>query len=204
MTTSKKQLIDQTARIADFVVAITCSVGGLEALIKILSGLPEDFPGAIVIVQHLSSKFKSRLPEILMRHTELALERAVDGAKLVEGSIYVAPPDYHLIINHDHTLGLSNAPKEHFVRPSAEYTFKSLANSYGTKAIAVVLTGYDSDGQEGVRLVKEMGGKVIAQDQATSKAFGMPKSAIETGCVDLILPLEEIADGIINLVIAKR
>lgn len=204
MTTSKKQLIDQTARIADFVVAITCSVGGLEALIKILSGLPEDFPGAIVIVQHLSSKFKSRLPEILMRHTELALERAVDGAKLVEGSIYVAPPDYHLVINHDHTLGLSNAPKEHFVRPSAEYTFKSLANSYGTKAIAVVLTGYDSDGQEGVRLVKEMGGKVIAQDQATSKAFGMPKSAIETGCVDLILPLEEIADGIINLVIAKR
>lgn len=204
MTMSKKRLIDQTARIADFVVAITCSVGGLEALIKILSGLPEDFPGAIVIVQHLSSKFKSRLPEILMRHTKLALERAVDGAKLVEGSIYVAPPDYHLIINHDGTLGLSDAPKAHYVRPSAEYTFKSLADSYRTKAIAVVLTGYDSDGQEGVRLVKELGGKVIAQDQATSKAFGMPKSAIETGCVDLILPLDEVADGIVNLVIAKR
>ncbi|HEY9767320.1 MAG TPA: chemotaxis protein CheB [Coleofasciculaceae cyanobacterium] len=203
MTASKKRLIDQTARMADFVVAIACSVGGLEALTEIVSALSVGFPGAIVIVQHLSPKYKSRLPEILMRHTNLAIEQAVEGAKLVEGSVYVAPAGYHLIINPNGTLGLSDAPKEHFVRPSAEYTFKSLANSYRTKAIGVVLTGYDSDGQEGVGLIKELGGKVIAQDQATSKAFSMPQSAIETGCVDLILPIEEIAAGIVNLVIAK-
>ncbi len=203
MTASKKRLIDQTAKMADFVVAIACSVGGLEALTEIFSTLSVDFPGAIVIVQHLSPKYKSRLPEILMRHTNLAIEQATEGAKLVEGSVYVAPPGYHLIINPNGTLGLSDAPKEHFVRPSAEYTFRSLANSYRNKAIGVVLTGYDSDGQEGVRLIKELGGKIIAQDQATSKAFGMPQSAIKTGCVDLILPIDEIAAGIVNLVIAK-
>lgn len=90
-----------------------------------------------------------------------------------------------------------------FVRPSAEILFESVAESYQNRAIAVVLTGGDRDGSTGVQKIKQMGGKVIAQDQATSKVLGMPSAAIATGCVDWILPLEQIAEAITNLVIYR-
>lgn len=192
-----------TSKAADKVVAIASSKGGLEALQQILSSLPADFNGAIVIVQHISALFKSHLASVLDRHASLKIEQATEGAKLLLGKVYVAPPDHHVIVNRDGSLSLSHAPKEHFVRPSAEYTFKSLADSYREKAIAVVLTGYDGDGREGIRVVKEKGGKTIAQDRSTSLVFDMPESAIATGCVDLILPLDKIADGIISMVNAR-
>ena len=183
------------------VIAIASSMGGIEALRTIVSALPMDFPGAILIVQHLSPRYESHLRDIIARCTTLEVRQAAEGMKLHAKTIYVTPPDKHLIINQDGTLSLSDAPKEHFVRPSAEYTFRSLADSYGEKAIAIVLTGCDGDGREGVQLVSQMGGKVIAQDRETSKVFSMPANAIETGCVDLILPIEEIADGIVNMVL---
>ena len=184
------------------VIAIASSMGGIEALKKVVSTLPSDFPAAIILVQHLSPQHESYLAEIIGRDTELRVRQAKEGMVLCAGNIYVTPPNKHLIINSNETLSLSDEPKEHFVRPSAEYTFKSLAKSYKERAIAVVLTGCDGDGKEGVKIVKEMGGKVIAQDRETSKAFSMPENAIETGCVDLILPLNEITDGIANMVFA--
>ena len=189
-----------SVKIADKIVAIASSKGGIDALETVLGNLPADFKGAIVVVQHLSSLFESYLANVLSRHTELDVQPAREGAKLCPGTVHVAPSDHHVIVNHDGSLSLSHAPKAHFVRPSAEYTFKSLADSFGEQAIAVVLTGYDSDGEEGVQKIKDQGGKVIAQNQETSVVFGMPQSAIETGCVDLILPLDRIADGIIKLV----
>ena len=182
------------------VIAIASSAGGIEALTTVVSALPADFSGAIVIVQHLSPHYQSYLPEILARRTELTVNEATEGTKLRAGQIYVTPPNKHSIVNKNGTLSLSDAPKEHYVRPSAEYTFKSLAMSYREKAVAIVLTGCDGDGKEGVQKIKEMGGKVIAQNEETSQVFSMPYSAIETGCVDLILPLNEIVDGIINIV----
>ena len=182
------------------VIAIASSVGGIEALKTIVSSLPPNFPGAILIVQHLSALFKSHLTQILNRCSALQANEAEEGMRLRTGNIYVAPPNKHLIVNSNGTLSLSDAPKEHFVRPSAEYTFTSLANSYATKAVAIVLTGGDGDGKEGVQIIKKMGGKVIAQDRETSQVFGMPRSAIETGCVDLILPIDEIADSIVDIV----
>ncbi|MGL6344776.1 MAG: chemotaxis protein CheB [Waterburya sp.] len=203
MTIAKTELTSLATKAANKVVAIAASKGGISALKEVLAYLPSDFPGAIIIVQHLSPLFKSYLADLLNRHTPLHVERATDGAKLTTGKIYVAPPDYHVIVNANHSINLSQAAKEHFVRPSAEYTFKSLAEHYRQRAIAVVLTGYDGDGSEGVKKIKAMGGKVIAQDQETSVVFGMPQSAIKTGCVDLILPLDKIADGIINMVNKK-
>jgi two-component system, chemotaxis family, protein-glutamate methylesterase/glutaminase len=200
ITTVKTELNSPTIQVADRVVAIAASKGGISALQKVLSHLPADFPGAMIIIQHLSPLFKSHLANILDRHTPLQVQRATDGAKLTSGKIYVAPPDHHVIVNENHSINLSQAAKEHFVRPSAEYTFKSLADNYQHQAIAVVLTGYDGDGSEGVKKIKAMGGKVIAQDKETSVVFGMPQSAIETGCVDLVLPLDKIADAIINMV----
>ena len=182
------------------VVAIASSMGGVEALKTVVAALPQNFPGAIIIVQHLSPQYKSHLTQILGRSCALQVNEPEEGMSLKAGNIYVAVPNKHLIINSDGTISLSDAPREHFVRPSAEYTFKSLAKSYGKKAVAIVLTGCDGDGREGVQIIQEMGGKVIAQDRETSQVFSMPQSAIETGCVDLVLPLEEIADGIVNVV----
>lgn len=182
------------------VVAIASSMGGIQALITIISALPSNFSAAILLVQHLSPKHESHLTHILSRYTTLNVQEVREGMSLEQGTIYVTPPDKHLLVNNDSTLSLSDAPKEHYVRPSAEYTFKSLANSYGYKAIAVVLTGCDGDGKEGVQQVSKMGGKVIAQNRESAEAFSMPETAIETGCVDLVLPLDEIADGIMNMV----
>ena len=190
----------QIAQEPNRVVAIASSMGGIEALIEVVSGLPVDLPAAILLVQHLSPKRESYLTHIIARHTELEVREAKEGMSLNAGTICVTPPDKHLIVNQNGTLSLSDAPKEHFVRPSAEYTFKSLANSYGKRAIAIVLTGCDGDGQEGVQIVSEMGGKVIAQNRESAKVFSMPENAIKTGCVDLVLPLDEIADGIVNVV----
>ena len=182
------------------VVAIASSMGGIEALKTVVAALPQDFPGAIIIVQHLSPQYKSHLTQILSRCCALKVNEAKEGMSLKAGNIYVAVPNKHSIVNPDGTISLSDAPKEHFVRPSAEYTFKSLANSYGKKAVAIVLTGCDGDGKEGVQTIQQMGGKVIAQNRETSQVFSMPQSAIETGCVDLVLPIEEVADGIVNMV----
>ena len=205
--TSRKQYISnreyvslEEGREPNRVMAIASSMGGIEALKTVVSNLPQDFPGAIIIVQHLSPLYKSHLTTILSRETSLQVNEAKEKMPLYAGCIYVTPPNKHLIIQENGTLSLSDAPKEHFVRPSAEYTFKSLANAYREKAVGIVLTGCDGDGKEGVQIIKEMGGKVIAQDRQTSKVFSMPENAIETGCVDLILPLDEIADGMVNMV----
>ncbi len=184
-------------------VAICASAGGLNALSQVLSGLPADFPVAIAVVQHLSSQFPSLLAEILSRRTQLLVKQAESGDLLLPGTVYVAPSDQHLLVNPDSTLSLSHSELVHFVRPSADLLFESAAASFKQQAIAVVLTGTGVDGAMGVRAIKEMGGTVIAQDQSTSEFFGMPEAAIKTGVVDLIVPLNEIAAALVNLVTVK-
>lgn len=183
------------------IVALTASVDGLHALSTILSALRADLPASLVVVQHLSPNHPSLLAKILNERTALAVQQAEAGCKLSPGKVFIAPPDYHLLVNPDATLSLSQTEKVHFVRPSAEILFESVAESYQNRAIAVVLTGGNGDGSRGVRMIKQMGGKVIAQDQATSKVWGMPSAAIATGCVDWILSLDKIAEAITNLVI---
>lgn len=182
------------------IVALAASADGLKALIEILSSLPSDFPVSIVIVKHLSPDYTSYLANILNRYTPLRVKQAEHGEKLSPSVVYVAPPKYHLLVEPDATLALSESAKVRFVRPSADVLFTSVAESYKERAIAVVLTGGDMDGAKGVQAIKKMGGTVIAQDEATSTVFGMPAAAIETGCVDYILPLTEISDVITKLV----
>jgi two-component system chemotaxis response regulator CheB len=116
------------------------------------------------------------------------------------GTVYIAPPNNHLLINPDGIISLTQSELVHFVRPSADLLFESVAASYKDRAIAVVLTGSGSDGNLGVRAIKKMGGTVIAQDEASSEFYGMPGAAIQTGSVDFILPLEEIAPALVTLV----
>lgn len=183
------------------VVAMAASVGGLEALSVILGGLPAGFPGAIAIVMHLSPDHKSILAEILDRRTHLVVREAHTGDVLCPSEVFVAPPNHHLFVGPNGRLKLSSsmAKKINYARPSAEPLFASVAEVYGTEAIAVVLTGGDGDGSFGVQVIKEHGGTVIAQDRTTSKDFSMPESSIKTGDVDFVLPLDKIAAQLMSL-----
>lgn len=186
------------------IVALTASAHGLDALTQVLSSLSDNFPAAIVVVQHLSPKHRSLFAPILNRRTAVEVIEAEEGGQLRAGLVMIAPPDYHLLVNSDGSVSLSQTEKVHFVRPAAEVLFESVAKNYKERAIAVVLTGADRDGSLGVQLIKQAGGKVIAQDKATSKVWGMPSAAIATGCVDWVLPLDKISTALTNLVLFGR
>lgn len=188
------------------VIAMAASVGGMKALSVILGALPADFPAAIVVVMHLSPAHKSILAEILNKRTPLIVKQGQTGDILCPACVFIAPPNHHMLIKKGGRLELSSdsAAKVHFARPSAEPLFSSVAKVYKKKAIAVVLTGGDGDGSTGVQIIKDHGGKVIAQDRPTSEDFSMPETSIQTGDVDCILPLEEIAPKLIEWVGAGR
>lgn len=184
------------------VIAMATSVGGLKALSVILADLPADFPAAIAIVMHLSPDHKSILAELLNRRTPLVVKQAHSGDILGPGCVFVAPPNHHLSVARSGRLELSSATAEkvHYSRPSAEPLFASVAATYKKDAIAVVLTGGDGDGSFGVQIIKDKGGTVIAQDRPTSENFSMPETSIQTGDVDFILPLDQIAAKLLALV----
>lgn len=183
------------------IVALAASAGGLAALSKVLSALPANFPAGIVVVQHLDPRHRSLIAEIIDQRTPLPVQEAAEGDQLSPGHVYIAPPDYHLLVNSTGCLSLTHTEPVHFVRPSADRLFESVAASYKQRAIAVVLTGSGHDGAAGIQAIKKMGGTVIAQDKETSEFFGMPEAAIQTGCVDFVLPLPAIAPALILLVI---
>jgi len=186
------------------VVALAASAGGLTALSRVLTGLPAHFPAAILVVQHLDPHHRSMMADILGRRTALRVTQAEEGDRFLPGGVYIAPPNRHLLVNPDGTLSLSQSELVHFVRPSADLLFESVAATSKERAIAVVLTGTGGDGNMGVRAIKKMGGTVIAQDEQTSEFFGMPSAAIQTGCVDFILPLDEISKALVTLVIRGK
>ncbi len=183
------------------VVALAASAGGLGALNLVFAELPGDFPAALVVVQHLDPRHRSLMAEILGRRTRLRVKQAAEGDELRPGTVFIAPPDRHLLVNPDGTLSLARTQLVHFVRPSADLLFESVAASYRERALAVVLTGTGIDGTMGVQAIKKMGGTVIAQDEPSSDFFGMPGAAIQTGSVDLILPLTGIAPALVGLVV---
>ncbi len=186
------------------VVALAASAGGLQALTRVLAGLKTDFRASVVVVQHLDPRHRSMMAEILGRRTPLPVSQAKDGETLQPGHVYISPPDQHLLVNLDGTLSLTHTELVHFLRPSADLLFESVAASYKERAVAVVLSGTGMDGAFGVRAIKEMGGIVIAQDEKTAEFFGMPEAAIQTGKVDYILPLDDIAITLTRLVEAGK
>jgi two-component system, chemotaxis family, protein-glutamate methylesterase/glutaminase len=185
------------------IVALAASAGGLQALSCVLAGLPASFPAATVVVQHLDPRHRSLIADILGRRTALKVREAKEGDVLTAGVVFTAPPNRHLLVNPDATLSLSQSELVHFVRPSADLLFESVAASFRDRAIAVVLSGMGVDGAMGLRAVRKMGGTIIVQDEATSEFFGMPGAAIGTGTANFILPLNEIADALSTLVASR-
>jgi two-component system chemotaxis response regulator CheB len=181
------------------IVALAASAGGLNALTHVLHALPSDFPAAIVVVQHLDPRHRSLMADILGRRTGLKVKEAAQGDHVAPGTVMIAPPNNHLLVNQDGSLTLTQTELVHFVRPSADLLFESTAAAYRERAIAVVLSGSGSDGAMGVKAIKKMGGTVIVQDQQSSEFGGMPEAARQTGLVDFVLPLHEIAPALQTL-----
>jgi two-component system, chemotaxis family, protein-glutamate methylesterase/glutaminase len=182
------------------IVAFAASAGGVFALTEILGKLPARFPAIVVVVQHLDPRHRSLMPQIVGRRSNLPVFQSIDGMEVQRGTVYLAPPDRHLLINRDSTVSLTQTELVNFVRPSADLLFESVAAAYGERAIAVVLTGAGKDGSMGVTAIKKRGGTVLVQDEASSEFFSMPSAAIRTGTVDFVLSLDEIASALVTLV----
>ena len=188
-------------------VVVAASAGGLAALETLLSHLPKRFPAPLVIVLHLSPDHRSHMAEILERYTDLRVKQAEEGDTLRAGTVYCAPPDFHVLVTEERTLTLTHTGQVRHVRPSADALFESAAEVFGEGVVAVVLTGTGRDAQDGTRAVKRRGGVTLAQDER-AQYFGMPQAAIQTGMVDFVLPLEKLAAKVLELTLdpddAKR
>lgn len=180
------------------VVAMGASAGGLVALTHVLRSLPRTFPSSIVVVQHLAPGHKSWIADLLGRSTPLKVKQAEHGEILLPGMVYTAPPDEHLLVGPG-KIQLAHTQLVHFSRPSIDLLFESVAGTYGSRSIAVVLSGSGKDGSSGIRTIKEAGGVTVAQLPETAEFRPMPEAAIETGCVDFVLRLEEIGQKLTEL-----
>jgi two-component system chemotaxis response regulator CheB len=181
-------------------VAIGSSTGGPMALHTLLHGLPRDFPVPVVVVQHMSPGFLAGLVSWLQVGCALPLQVAQDGQAAHPGQVYFAPDEQHLVFAGRGVLRLIDAPPVSHVRPSATVLFESIARLYGHEALGVLLTGMGDDGALGLQAIHERGGLTLAQDEATSVVYGMPRVAAELGAVDHSLPLPSIASRLVEWV----
>lgn len=193
-------------------VVIAASQGGLEAYREILAGLPEAFPAAVVIMQHRSPRpgHPDWLPGLLARETSLAVQSATHGSRPQPGTVYVAPSCGQLLFGSDGSFVIADPPQldgadghaGRAVVPRADPLLAAAASAFGPRMIAVVVSGRLRDGAEGVVAVKQAGGRVLVQDQATAQCSGMPAAAIGTGCVDFVLPVGTISRALVTLAMA--
>jgi two-component system, chemotaxis family, protein-glutamate methylesterase/glutaminase len=175
------------------------SWGGLHALETVLSGLPSTFRTPIVIAQHRSADSGSgALARLLSVRSGLEVSDADDKEPIEDGHVYLAPPDYHLLVEPE-GFALSTDDVVQHSRPSIDVLFDSAADTYSDDLVAVVLTGANADGAYGLKRVKRRGGATIVQDPETAEKREMPEAAIATGCADYVLPLEAIAPKLTEL-----
>lgn len=185
----------------DNIVAIGTSTGGPRALQTLIPELPEDINAAIVIVQHMPPKFTKSLADRLNSISNIKVKEAEDGDILSKGCGYIAPGDYHMKVvkeANNLVIRLNKEPQVMGLRPTVDMMMESVAKISGYSKLGIILTGMGSDGTNGIIEMKQSGSYTIAQDETTSVVYGMPKSAIATNCIDVILPLEKIANKIIN------
>ena len=179
-------------------IVIGCSMGGMRALQTILESLPKEFCVPIAVVQHRYRTSNEALPAFLRRYTHLEVVDADDKQWIRSGTVYLAPADYHLMVERGE-ISLSVDARVEYSRPSVDVLFESAADAYGASVVGVVLTGANADGARGAMAIKRRGGLVIAQDPETAEAPQMPRAAIEKAAVDRILPLERIGPFLVEL-----
>jgi two-component system chemotaxis response regulator CheB len=180
-------------------IVIGASLGGFDALRMIFSRLPKRFPLPIVVVQHRDKDSDETLSELLQKDCKLIITETHDKEKLRSGFIYIAPPDYHVLVEDDH-LSLSVDPPVKFSRPSIDVLFESAARSKKGALIGIILTGANTDGAYGLAEVKARGGFTIVQDPKKAAALAMPEAALAACIVDEVVPVEKIVHVIKRLV----
>jgi len=185
------------------VVAIAASAGGLPAIRQILATLPREFPAAILVQTHLSPDYPSILAEVLGWRSNLPVVWAAHQERLRAGCVTVAPPGQHVRVTPSGEMRLRSWKQMGHVKPHADGLFTSVASSFTTRVIGVVLTGFLSDGARGVRAIKQCGGRVLVQDPSTAEATDMPCAAIRTGCADFVLALPALVAALTSLVMVR-
>lgn len=174
------------------IVAIASSTGGPRALCLLLSTLSSDFPFPIVIAQHIAQGFTDGLIDILGTHSLFPVKKGEHGEQVESGVVYVSPSSRHMFIDRDRRIGFLERRSSDIYFPSCDRLLSSAAKIYGHKSIGIILTGMGKDGVAGIRKIREVGGKTIAQDESTSIVFGMPGEAIASGCVDVVAAIQDI------------
>jgi two-component system chemotaxis response regulator CheB len=177
-------------------VVIGASTGGPAALLALLPRLPATLPAPVIIAQHMPALYTAQLARALAARSAVAVREAASGDALEPGVVYVAPGGRDLLVGRHGTLSLRPAPRFGDGCPSANHAMTSLAEHAPGPCLAVVLTGMGRDGAAGARAIKAAGGLVLAQDEASSLVWGMPRAAVETGCVDAVVALDDLADMI--------
>ncbi|HVE71553.1 MAG TPA: chemotaxis protein CheB [Thermoanaerobaculia bacterium] len=180
------------------IIVIGASAGGIDAIRTILGGLPEDFPGSLLVVVHTSPDSPGVLDVIFNSAGALPAVTARDGERIAPGHVYVAPPDHHLLIEPGR-MCLTRGPKENRFRPAVDPLFRSAAQTYGPRVAGIILSGGLDDGTSGLRTVKQMGGTAIVQDPREAWAPSMPQSALQHVRADHVLPVGEIAALLVRL-----
>jgi two-component system, chemotaxis family, protein-glutamate methylesterase/glutaminase len=171
------------------IIVIGASAGGVEALVQLMESIPHDLNAAVLVVMHVPGSAQSALPQILSRTNRLAATYPVDGQRLQPGRIYVAPPNWHMLVGNDgQVIHLTNGPREHSCRPAIDPLFRSAAAHVKSRCIGVILSGMLDDGTAGLLAIKQMGGTAIVQDPKSSLFPSMPQSAIDHVAVDFIKP----------------
>jgi two-component system chemotaxis response regulator CheB len=185
------------------ILAIGTSTGGPNALAEMVPGLPGNFPVPVVVVQHMPPVFTRLLAERLNARSPLSVHEAVAGARLEPGHVWVAPGNYHMTVvrkGREVVLDLNQDPPENSCRPAVDVLFRSVAHTYASHSLAVVMTGMGSDGMRGARSIHDAGGQILVQDEATSVVWGMPGSVAGLGLADQIRPLKQIAPEVVRRV----
>ncbi|MFT3921832.1 MAG: chemotaxis-specific protein-glutamate methyltransferase CheB [Myxococcales bacterium] len=180
-------------------VAIGASTGGPAVLAQILTGLPRDYPLPILLVMHIGPAFGFALSEWLDGMSKLKVQQVQDGERLAVGRVHVCPPDRHLILR-DERLFLTSDPERHSCRPSVDVLFESVAGQCGRQAVGCLLTGIGRDGAQGLLAMQRAGALTIAQDEASSAVFGMPREAIALGAADLVGNPQQITGHLLGLI----
>jgi two-component system chemotaxis response regulator CheB len=180
------------------IIVIGASAGGIEAVSQMVAALPGDLPAALFVVVHIAPTGAGLLPDILNRAGFLPALNAVDGAPIKPGRIYMAPPDFHLLL-FEGRMKLSHGPRENRHRPSVNVLFRSAARAFGSRVIGIILSGALDDGARGLQNVKDKGGIAIVQDPREAQHPGMPEAALRNGSVDEVLSIRQMAARIVEL-----
>lgn len=178
------------------VVVVAASTGGPQTMMNFIPRFPAGFAGAVILVQHMPGNFTSQFSQQLADIAQIKVKEAEQGELLQPGVLYVCPGSHHLRVTQTGRIMLDDGPRISGYRPCADVTMETVAQYAGPMSIGVVLTGMGNDAARGVTLVKDAGGHVIVQDEATSVIFGMPAEAIKTGAVDQILGIENVFNAI--------